>query len=1157
MSQYERKYYTSSDEILSASTKAPLTYLDWLQLETTFDKATAFEQYTIYLTDWYNQKGISSVEVQTEYVRNLYINLLKQIALDYTTADEKRFLSNIDYDNDQDLDIALPFFTKKLKQIAIYYASQRDELKYSPIKANLKGSSFGIGELIYKKITDTLNYDPDVQTQLSNLDLTLVEVLTNLKIDIVELFDTEQNYYNIPNTTDKQEYSSENSTRFNYFSMSILPDRAKLFIIDTYTESLIELIKEVPVMLTTGTQTRTGTKEGELQDQNNMTLAISDIITGTELDRLDDSKFQDYTQQGELNISYEQLAFQKYSGTDYYYLSTGDTLADTASGKLFDATQPHKELLNRFYPTVAATRGENLYKKQYIGGFFGVTGVGLVNYTTFDYNYRYIPVENKTYYFPDPEAGAAGFYGSYEDFETPVIYYENVNWNKQNVTTHYNYGLQRQFKNVLRMNAYQSTSDSLKTPTDGVSRHVDHIDFWNPDGTNTWTQQDIFELADDYTQPITPRQDELLVGDKTVYKWKTDIYGNNYILTKTGIDSSYKTAVNTNSNIYQTEYIVTDDSPQGSRSNLIELKTDPTHRHESENLTDQKSLSGTLYMRNNTSTGVQQLTSASLSGIYSKYDSEGTICYRDCLITLKDIKDSLLNDLIDIDIIYDTIIFETTEYIVFEKLKYDYTTMTITSGTKDFAYVKKNYHTEYDNLPICSANPASRITTNPATTTTTTTMSTTTTSIAKRYENTSNWWFEEDTDRILLAKTAVHRNNSASSNRMVYPEIYAYNIKTGKLARSYPDPDYTDSQLIYETAQYSLSAVSGTDSSYDIVTTQQPVFTYNKDSERFSIVYTGHDPVDNMYLTKTDFRLYDETIELININLYKNKYTTYTMNAYDSSIDDSYLTETNPGLTTSDTYYHDTDRDILFMCATGTTGPVPVGDSSCVWTHGLVSDNYIGERNACISFDFAMCGTVDNPTAKPDGLSVLFYNARKSGDSGHEIVDDGGTGGGFTYLPNTGVDASLSGLDAGHACVVLDAAGSLIGGGDDITVFGPYDTTGTFRSTKTLTGTDYSLYQDVSGKDYTDLQYTRCKITLNDLGRGIQVHMKPVSNDFSEYELIHEVDIGANFGVGYSTPRRLKVSLAGNTSTTNNGIIAIRNITVTASGRNDEEYAIV
>ena len=74
------------------------------------------------------------------------------------------------------------------------------------------------------------------------------------------------------------------------------------------------------------------------------------------------------------------------------------------------------------------------------------------------------------------------------------------------------------------------------------------------------------------------------------------------------------------------------------------------------------------------------------------------------------------------------------------------------------------------------------------------------------------------------------------------------------------------------------------------------------------------------------------------------------------------------------------------------------------------------------------------------------------------------------------------------------------------------------------------------------------------LGRTINVHMKSLQGD-DEYSLVHSADMSQDWTADYTVPRRLKVALAGNTSSSNPGVIAIKNITVTGSGRADLEYA--
>lgn len=1091
MYQDQPRYYSTTDELLNASSKEPLTYVDWLQYETNFNKTNAFEQYIKYLSDWYKRKGISDSETQQRYIKNIYTELLKQISLEYTTPDEKRFLQNMDYQSQQDLDIALPFFAKKIKQIAIYYANQRDELKFSPIKANLKGSGFGINQIVYKQIADIIKYDPDINTQLADLELTEQDVLVNLKVDVRELYDTEQNYYNIPQDAVAEEYTGAETHRLNYFDASLLPDRAKMFLEDTLTDTLIELIKEVPVLLESGIQSVTQNDSKELRDIEDRSFAVTDIILGTELDRLDDSKFINYNNTGELNITYEQLAFRKYCGTDYYYLSTGDTISDSVTGKLFTADNPHRNILNRFYPTLIPTPGENLYREQYIGGFFQTTGVGLLTYTTLDFTYRFKPTgTGETHFFPDPSVGAAGFFGAAKTFETVVSYYENVNWHRTSITNHYGHGLQRQYSNLMRFTPYQSESDSNQSHK-GVSRHDDTFDYWTHDGRNIWKNLDIFPLEDDRFQDIDDRTQDLLLGNKVIHNWRTDIYGNDFALIKESVVPEKALPINTAETIYDTQYKTIEVSDTQPKSNFKNLITDEPH--ENKLLTEQRTTSGTLYVRNNSAERIQTLDSPSLSGLFSKYTVPGTINYRDGVLEITSIHNEIKTSIINFDLVYDTLIIETNNYIVFEQINYNYSNAYITSKNEHFAFIKKDY-------------------------------------FGNEFELTSNWWYDEKNSRILITKTTIHPELSGTTDKMIYPEIYIYSLSTGTLKRTYPDPDLNDDQLIYETSQYSLSSINKFNI-IDIVKVKTPKLTYNSDSERFTQMQLGYDSADNMFLLKNDFLLYDTTVDAVKTHVYKNKYVIYTVNPRNESIQRTFFYETNPTLTylniSQFTYFHDQQRKLLFMaCLQGqlTSNPISQPNSSAVWIHGTSPQNMQSDRDIVMVFDFKTTGFIDgDTTARPNGLSVIFFQARVSdqvntqpgaSEPEYELLDTGGLGPAFSYLDDTttgtNTQASLTGLDSGHACVAFDVVGNVGNNSktpNNITVFGPFDSTNKFSETINIDTTKYNMYQDINTvDDYTDLDFIRCKVTLTDLGRRITVHMKNISED-SDFEKVADVDL--------------------------------------------------
>lgn len=1090
MSINNNRYYSSDEATLSATTTKPLTYIEWLQYETSFDRVSAFEQYTRYLSEWYNKRDINNQVTDVQYIKNIYTELLKQITVEYTTPDEKRFLSNIDFENKNDLDVALPFFARKLKQIAIYYSNQREEIKFAGVKANLKGSDYGINQVVYKQVAEIIKYDPDIQSQLADMGLTQQDVLTNLKVEVQELYDTEQNYYNIPYESDASNYTGVGANRYNYFNMSLIPQREKMFLSETFTETVKELIEQVPVIMFSGIESITQSDSKEMRDIENRSYAISDVITGTELDRLNDSQFSNYLSTGQLNIEYEQLAFKKYCGTDYYYLSTGDTLSEVVSSKLFAADNPHKEILNKFYPTILSTSGEGLYKHEYIGGYFTSNNVGILTYTTLDFEYKFKPTEtNQTYFFPDPSTGATGFFGADRPFETVVEYYENVNWQKNAITTHYNYGLQKQYKNLTRFTPYQSKSDTLMTQT-GVNRSTDEFNFWEQKSDNVWKNPDIYPLQDNYVQPIDIRYDQLLGGNKILYKWKSDIYGNEYALVKTKIEPVEQLPINQNSTIYQTELVTIPEEHSKPASRHVNNIT--TKKHKKKTLTEQQSVIGELYIRNNTFTGVLTLKSPLVKSLYEKYNVQGKVTYRDSDITLTDISAEITNELIDIDVIYDTIIFETRNYVVFEKITYDYNTSKINSGHNNFSFLKKNYH-------------------------------------QNRYEKTSNWWYDKNQQSLMIVKTTVHPELSASTDKMIYPEIFNYDMNTGVLKRTYPDQDLTEEQIIYETSVYSLSSINKFNI-IDIDRVKPPRITYNKDSERYTMTQLGYDIADNIFLLKNDFLMYDNTIQAVKPSIYKNNYVIYTLNPANDSIQRTFIYETNPSLTylsiSEFTYMHDDVRNLLFMgCLENrTTGnPDSQPNSSCVFIHGTEPQNMQTNRDMVMCFDFMTCGFIDgDTTAKPNGLSVVFFQARvkdlnlknaAASEPEYELLDDGGLGPAFTYLDDvtrgTNTQNALSGLDTGHACVALDVAGN-VGGNvktpNNVTVFAQYDSVNRFEETTNVDTSEYNFWSDISEyTDYTELPFIRCKVVLTDLGKRIKVYLKHPHEP--EFKLVSNVSL--------------------------------------------------
>ena len=114
-----------------------------------------FNLYTEYVKQFYNDR-VKDRRDARNLITEQYVDLLKEITLNYTTTEERRFLSNVDLENKRELDIIIPFYVKKLKQITQYLVKKRQDVQFSKIRTSLKGSNQGIERHIKDTIIDLL-----------------------------------------------------------------------------------------------------------------------------------------------------------------------------------------------------------------------------------------------------------------------------------------------------------------------------------------------------------------------------------------------------------------------------------------------------------------------------------------------------------------------------------------------------------------------------------------------------------------------------------------------------------------------------------------------------------------------------------------------------------------------------------------------------------------------------------------------------------------------------------------------------------------------------------------------------------------------------------------------------------------------------------------
>jgi hypothetical protein len=494
----------------------PLSFTEWLVRTnpTETDNSYLISQYKMYLLAWYKVKNLDTKNTE-DFVRSSFISLLREILLNYSTLEERRFVSNADFNNDLELYSVLPFFVKKIKEICNYYALLRQNVSFKKYENSLKGSQGGVISVLKNAIYKNLQ-----ATQISSAESNLVDLSAfknNLTLEIKELFDDSQ-YFDLnpslPATTYNPTFTSQ------FYSSNLNELDATLY--TNFDQSIIDAIKTYPFFL----------NDFKTPYSINVQVQATDLAYLRDKDFINQINNQDKTN---LNLNLEKELIEKFIGTDYYYVSTGSTITDFTSGVLFQAQDKAANSLNKRFPSVASVQNEeNLKNIREIGGFFLPDRLGVLNFNNFKYTVQIDETQlkpNKVYIFPDPYKYGNISNLSLTDFESPLIYEEDVTW------MHYNRTAQFLFGNVVSnplykdFYAYHSRSQTVGYEPYGMSRDIDSTEFFEGSGKDVWANSDVFPVTENVL-PLEDRQFNLLAINKTLIKYKSDIYSNNYGLFK-------------------------------------------------------------------------------------------------------------------------------------------------------------------------------------------------------------------------------------------------------------------------------------------------------------------------------------------------------------------------------------------------------------------------------------------------------------------------------------------------------------------------------------------------------------------------------------------------------------------------------------------------
>jgi hypothetical protein len=480
----ETRIYKPYNSIVGSETRSgddnvkPFIFTEWLTRigETSDNQSEFIQDYNRYIRQWNSKVEERS---STEGTKDTYKQFLRNIVLNFTTSEEKRFLTTIDYNNPRHLEPALAFFARKLNDITQYYANQRESIKYTADRLVSSGSKRSIEKYIQTAINDIIERRRAFETYV---DVDKSEKIQS-RVTISELYESQPE---------------------NIIGEYVLTDE----IFSDFSQAVVELLRECTPTLELG--------EG-------LSLNVSGDVEPTEenINLLDYSNFINYEKSfANLKLVSEVDYIKKITGAAQY------TIQDNELVKLFEPTQPWRDIYSRHIPDIrSSSKQTKLLSKYQIGTLYIPQNLGTLTY------YSYDPKVNVIGELDDTITTDITKYGD-DNLTSVVSYIEDVTWLKADTSNEGLFGKVVGASHMPKFYSYRSANENTKYANAGISRSYDALSFFTGEENKDWANEDIFTLKNKNIYPLENRQETLLVNKGTVVSWSTDMFGNEYALIK-------------------------------------------------------------------------------------------------------------------------------------------------------------------------------------------------------------------------------------------------------------------------------------------------------------------------------------------------------------------------------------------------------------------------------------------------------------------------------------------------------------------------------------------------------------------------------------------------------------------------------------------------
>ena len=198
-SVYLKQLVNTNPEGSLTDLNSPFSFLEWKQRRVGISETDVYYHYNTYVLEWFDKNKGKPIS-QKFILRQKYLYMLDQLELFFSEEEKNNWYAQVNLADEKELLLAIPYFARKLKDIALYYLNLRKQLKNTKLKYNTVGTNNAIERELYSYLLDTFSSNNnELSPTLQSVVPSFSALQNSLVVEVEELYDDQQ-YFDISPT---------------------------------------------------------------------------------------------------------------------------------------------------------------------------------------------------------------------------------------------------------------------------------------------------------------------------------------------------------------------------------------------------------------------------------------------------------------------------------------------------------------------------------------------------------------------------------------------------------------------------------------------------------------------------------------------------------------------------------------------------------------------------------------------------------------------------------------------------------------------------------------------------------------------------------------------------------------------------------------------